>query len=87
MVTANIHEAKANLSALIKKALSGEEVILARAGEPLIRLTPITQDPSPRVGGFLKGKITYPDWDEWKKLDKEIEEMMVNGPLFPDKKP
>ncbi len=86
MHIANIHEAKTHLSALIRKALAGEEVIIARANQPLIRLTPVLQDTSPRVGGFLKGKITYPEWEEWKALDKEIEDLMVNGPIFPDEK-
>ena len=86
MEIANIHEAKANLSALIRKALAGEEVIIARANEPLVKLTPIQQDTSPRIPGMWKGKITYPDWEEWKALDKEIEDLMVNGPLFPDEK-
>ena len=36
----NIAEAKAKLSSLLDQALAGEEVVIARAGKPLARLTP-----------------------------------------------
>jgi len=37
----NIYDAKARLSALLDRALAGEEVVIARAGKPLARLTPL----------------------------------------------
>lgn len=52
MVTANVAEAKAHLSQLLDAALAGEEVILARAGKPLVRLVPVTA-PARRELGFL----------------------------------
>jgi prevent-host-death family protein len=57
MEIANIHQAKAQLSRLIERALAGEEVQIARAGEPLVRLVPIQADAQPRQGGLLAGKI------------------------------
>jgi len=39
----NIAEAKAKLSELLDRALSGEDIVIARAGEPLARLTPVKQ--------------------------------------------
>ena len=39
----NIAEAKAKLSELIDRALAGEEIVVARAGKPLIRLIPVEQ--------------------------------------------
>lgn len=57
MEIANIHQAKAELSRLIERALAGEEVQIARAGEPLVRLVPIQPDTQPRQGGQLQGKI------------------------------
>jgi prevent-host-death family protein len=57
MAIANIHEAKSQLSRLIERALSGEEVIIARAGQPMVRLVPIRADESPRVGGQWKGRV------------------------------
>lgn len=57
MEIANIHEAKSQLSKLIEHALSGEEVIIAKAGQPMVRLVPIRPDESPRQGGQWKGKV------------------------------
>jgi prevent-host-death family protein len=64
----NIHEAKTTLSALIQRALAGEEVIIAKAGSPLVRLTPIldTTQTLPQGGyGIWKGKgWVSDDFDE-----------------------
>ena len=48
MQIANVAEAKAHLSKLIEKALSGEEVIISKHGKPLVKLVPCEQDTSPR---------------------------------------
>ena len=81
MHIANINEAKTNLSQLIKRALAGDEIIIARANEPLVKLTPISLDVSPRVGGFWAGKVEFIcDWDE---ADKEIEELFESSEIFP----
>jgi prevent-host-death family protein len=53
----NVHAAKTNLSRLIERAEAGEEVIIARNSEPVVRLVPITPRPR-RVFGALKGKIS-----------------------------
>lgn len=84
MEIVNIAEAKAHLSALVKKALAGEEVIISRSNEPLVRLTPIVRDTSPRVGGFLKGQIIYEE--DSAATDKEIEESFYASPIFPEEK-
>jgi prevent-host-death family protein len=44
MTKANVHEAKTNLSKLIEQALNGEEVVIAKAGKPLVRLVPVRDD-------------------------------------------
>jgi prevent-host-death family protein len=56
--TYNVAEAKAHLSRLLDAALAGEEVIIARAGRPLVRLQPVTL-PAHRELGFLP--IALPD--------------------------
>jgi len=48
MSTTNVAEAKAKLSQLIDKALSGEEVVIAKHGKPLVKLVPVELDTSPR---------------------------------------
>jgi prevent-host-death family protein len=57
MEIANIHEAKSQLSKLVEHAMAGEEVIIAKAGQPMVRLVPIHVDDSPRVGGQWHGRV------------------------------
>jgi prevent-host-death family protein len=66
MAVFNIHEAKTHFSKLIRRVLRGEEVVIARAGVPVVRLVPYgVVDHSPRVPGIDKGKvILQPDFDE-----------------------
>jgi prevent-host-death family protein len=56
-VVDTISEAKAQLSALVERALAGEEVVIGRAGKPVVRLVPIVQGAERRRPGTLKGKI------------------------------
>jgi prevent-host-death family protein len=66
MKTANIHEAKSQLSKLIELAEGGEEVIIARAGKPVARLVPYRMKNEPRVGGQWRGRIRIArDFDEF----------------------
>ena len=53
----NIHEAKTQLSKLIA---AGEEVIIARYGEPVARLVPIRPPVAMRTPGSARGKFTVP---------------------------
>ena len=46
----NIYEAKSKLSALLEKAQAGEEVVIARAGTPIARLTAIAPAAGTRSG-------------------------------------
>jgi prevent-host-death family protein len=39
--TYNVHEAKTHFSRILAKVLAGEEVIIAKAGEPIARVVPI----------------------------------------------
>ena len=55
--TVNIYEAKTQLSKLVDIASSGTDVIIARAGQPVARLTTIDQPKKkPIVYGLLEGK-------------------------------
>lgn len=57
----NIHEAKTHLSRLVEEAAGGEEIIIARAGKPVARLTALATRRAPRQPGLLKGKIWIAD--------------------------
>ena len=67
MTQFNIAEAKANFSSLVKKAMLGEEIIIAKDNKPLLRLAPILPDISKRpVPGTGRHDILYiaDDFDE-----------------------
>ena len=53
----NLHQARSQLSRLVERALQGDEIVLGRAGKPLVRLVPIHQTEKPREGGQWKGKV------------------------------
>lgn len=83
METVNIHYAKTHLSKLIEAVLQGEEIIIARAGEPKVKLVPVTKKKK-RKPGFFKGRIWLADdWDS-PETNKEIEDLFYNSALGED---
>lgn len=56
MLTANMYQAKAELSHLVEQACQGKEVVIARYGKPLVKLVPYRQQHQ-RKPGQLKGEI------------------------------
>ncbi len=52
-----IREAKTNLSSLIRKALAGADVVIARGSKPVVRLVPVIVTKRKRVPGSLKGRL------------------------------
>lgn len=77
----NIHEAKTNLSKLIEKTLKGEEIIIAKAGKPVAKLSFYEEKLKPRKLGLWKGKVWVSnDFDE---EDEEINKLFYEGEIFP----
>lgn len=65
MKVVNVHEAKTHLSRLIQEALDGEEIVIARGNEPLVRLVLVESARPKRSLGWAKGQVTMaPDFDE-----------------------
>lgn len=58
MHTINMHEAKTKLSSLVEEAIAGEDVVIARAGTPMVRLVPVQRNARPRTPGRFKGRIS-----------------------------
>lgn len=80
-ITVNIAEAKAKLSALIEAAERGEEVVVARSGKPVARITPLDPKPTRRPGilkemGWVGEPTPYeafePDPDDVAWIDEPI---------------
>lgn len=64
-----VHQAKTNLSKLLRKAARGEEVIIARGKTPVAKLVALPAKKK-RVPGRWKGKIWYTP-DAFEPLSKE----------------
>lgn len=52
MIEVNIHEAKTQLSRLIRAVLAGEEVIISKRNEPVARLVPLEKAKISRTLGW-----------------------------------
>lgn len=66
----NIQQAKTHLSRLVDEAVAGEEIVIAKAGHPYVRLTPCRPEKSPRKLGGWEGRVwTANDFDQ---TDDEI---------------
>ena len=57
MKTVTIHQAKTNLSRLIEQACEGEEIVIARGSDPVVRLVAIADSRGRRQPGALRGKL------------------------------
>jgi prevent-host-death family protein len=79
MKTANMHEAKTKLSELVDAATKGEEVVICKAGKPVVRLVPVAKKLAKRKLGLWKGKVWMaPDWDS-PEVNQEIARLFEQG--------
>lgn len=61
----NVAEAKARFSALVRQALAGEDVVIAKDNKPLLRLVRLDGPGGPRTPGSATGQVRMaPDFDE-----------------------
>ena len=57
----NVHDAKSSLSRLLKRAASGEEILIARNGKPVARLTRLSSRQTNTLIGAFAGKLHMAD--------------------------
>ncbi len=74
METVNIYEAKTHFSRYVEKAESGEDVIIARGGRQVARLTAIAPQKPPVRFGVLKGKARIAE-----DFDAPLPETVLTG--------
>ena len=76
--TIPIHEAKSNLSKLVKRAAAGETIFIGAYGKPEVALIAVSPEEHraelrKKAFGCMKGKIIFHDgWDD-PMSDEEIE--------------
>ncbi|MFT4228832.1 MAG: type II toxin-antitoxin system Phd/YefM family antitoxin [Microbacterium sp.] len=76
-----VHEAKTNLSRLLRLVESGAEVQIRRGDTPVARLLPVEKTPPKRRLGSLQGRIWMSD--DFDEPMPELEEAMENGEILP----
>jgi len=60
-MTVNIHEAKTHFSRILRRVVMGEEIIIAKAGKPIAKVSPYREGRRERVPGRDRGFFTVPD--------------------------
>ena len=60
MATVNVHEAKTRLSRLLARVEAGEEIVIARRGQPVARLVSCKPKRERRFGA-MRGKVALTD--------------------------
>jgi len=76
----NIQAAKTHLSRIVDEVVNGEEIVLAKAGKPLVKLVPFQGPRKPRTPGLFTGE----GWEApnaWAPAGDELG-ASVDGPLF-----
>ncbi len=75
MIEVNVHEAKTQLSKLLARVSSGEEVVISRYGKPTAKLVPVQPPAGKRQGGEDRGLFRVPDDfdDELAELTRAFE--------------
>jgi antitoxin (DNA-binding transcriptional repressor) of toxin-antitoxin stability system len=79
MAVVTIHKAKTQLSKLIARAEAGEEIIIARGKDLVVRLAPVAGGKRRRVFGALKGKLSLPDSFFFDPLPEEELKLWEGG--------
>jgi len=79
MKTVNIHEAKTQLSKLVEQASKGESFVIAKAGKPIVKVTPLSTPIGADVRrlGFMAGYILVPD--DFDRMGQEEIEALFGG--------
>ena len=79
----NIHEAKTTLSQLVEAAEAGEDVLIARAGRPVARLTRVRTGRKGIKLGTLKGMFKRVSSDFDAPLPPSVLASFKNGSVEP----
>ena len=76
-MTVNMHEAKTNLSKLITFLDKGEEIIIAKAGNPVAKLVSYAPSKKRRIPNLLKGQVIF--YEDFNSSDDEITMLFEGG--------
>lgn len=75
MAQVGMHEAKTKLSQLVERAESGEDIVIARNGKPVVRLVPVASASSlASVRGAWRGRVQIAD--DFDELPDDVAEAL-----------
>jgi prevent-host-death family protein len=79
MKTINIHQAKTQLSKLVKEAFDGEPFVIAKAGKPMVKVTALNAPLGKQIKrlGFMAGQISVPD--DFDRMGQEEIDRLFSG--------
>ena len=80
MIKVNIHDAKTRFSMLIKQVLNGEEVVIAKGGNPVAKLVPYSEQLPERRSNQFQGTMKIAD-DFDAPLSKEELDKFYNNKI------
>ena len=92
-VNVSLQYAQEHFADLISAADRGEEVEITRPGKPTVRLVISTVTHVRKIANRsqparpMARSDQAPNLKTWAAMDKEIEDEMLNGPIFPDEHP
>jgi antitoxin (DNA-binding transcriptional repressor) of toxin-antitoxin stability system len=83
----SVQYAESHIADLLQAADSGEEVEITRPDKPALFLAPRPSSvplkrTTPRILGAGRGEMRVPFWEEWKAIDKEVEQEMCDAPFI-----
>jgi prevent-host-death family protein len=70
MKAVNVQQAKTHLSRLLEEAVAGEDIVIAKAGRPYVRLVSCAPDRTPRILGGWEGRVRIAD--DFDETSEEI---------------
>jgi prevent-host-death family protein len=82
MKIVNVQAAKTHLSRLLEEAVAGEDIVIAKAGRPYVRLSPCQTNLTPRKPGGWKGRAWIAE--DFDAPNEEIVQLF-EGPRGPAK--
>ena len=82
-----MHQAKTRLSELVERALSGEDIVIARGDTPVVRLTPVRRPDHPQPGR-MADVLAPMTLDDFRPLDNAaLQELGFDALLDTDPAP
>ena len=77
-----MHEAKTNFSRIADEVAAGDEVVIARAGKPIMKLVEYVEEPVKLKLGLFDGLMEPVSDQEWEKMDEQIRARFVEDELW-----